>query len=46
MKPDWANYLKTDDDGVKVWFENKPYKSIYGCWLCNSGKRMTVTTNN
>lgn len=39
--PEWANYLARDEDGVWIWFEEKPTQKNDCYWL-SSGKAERV----
>lgn len=37
--PSWANYIATDWNGQKHWFEKEPYKHKSGCWFNQEGTK-------
>ena len=37
--PEWAEYIATDWNGQKHWFEKEPYKHNSGCWFNQEGTK-------
>ena len=37
--PSWAEYIATDWNGQKHWFEKEPYKHNSGCWFNQEGTK-------